>query len=206
MPEQALPVTGTALFASREDWLNAFVNAARVKFIEIGYPLPDKVRVSIGFTSTGMRGRSIGECWNDTVSADGHFEIFLKPTTQTASRIADILTHELVHAAVGLAAKHGKKFRDCATALGLEGKMTSTVAGQAWYEWALPVLDRLGTFPYAAMAKGVSSAKPKQKTNLLKVECNECGWLARVTAKWVEPYATLRCPDSDCDGSLEVAE
>lgn len=206
MPQHDKPVTGLSLFATREDWLNAFVDASRPVFAQAGYPLPDKIRVSVGFTSSGMRGRSIGECWNDTCSDDGHFEIFLKPTTQTPSRLADILTHELVHAAVGLEARHGKKFKACATAMGLEGKMTSTIAGKAWYVWALPILTRLGEMPYAPMTGGESTAKPKQKTNLLKVECNECGWLARVTMRWIEPYATMRCPDPDCNGSLECQE
>jgi hypothetical protein len=205
-PQHNKPVSYVSMFDTREDWLNAFVSATRPIFENAGFPLPEKVRVSIGFTSSGKRGKSIGECWNDTCSDDGHFEIFLKPTTQTASRLADILTHELCHAAVGLKAAHGKRFRACAIAMGLEGKMTSTIAGVAWYHWALPVLERLGPIPYAAMALGDSSAKPKQKTNLLKVECGTCGWLARVTAKWVHPYSELQCPDPDCSGTLHAAE
>lgn len=202
MPKHDLPVTGLSLFHTREDWLNAFVERARPVFAAAGFPLPDKIRVAVGFTSTGKRGKVIGECWSDTCSQDGHFEIFLKPTTQTPSRLADITTHELCHAAVGIKAGHGPKFKACATAVGLEGKMTSTIAGVGWYEWALPVLEKLGPMPYAAMTLGESSAKPKQKTNLLKVECNECGWLARVTRRWIEPYNELSCPDPLCTGTL----
>lgn len=193
------------LYSTREEWLNAFVMGARPQFDLKGYPLPDKIRVAVGFTSSGMRGKVIGECWSSDCSTDGHFEIFLKPTTQTPSRLADILTHELVHAAVGLKARHGKQFKACAVALGLEGKMTSTTASVRWYEWALPVLEALGPMPYAAMTGGESSGKPKQKTNLLKVECDTCQWLARVTAKHIEPHNHLDCPVPDCDGTLTVA-
>ena len=189
---------------TREQWLNAFVSAARPEFTNAGYPLPDKIRVSVGFTSSGAKGNRIGECWSDVASEDGHFEIFIRPSETSDARIADILTHELVHAAVGLEAKHGRIFKACATALGLEGKMTSTVAGEAWYLWALPILTDLGAMPYGQLNDGLSSAKPKQKTNLLKLECPDCGWLARVTAKHIEPHSHLNCPVPDCDGTLQV--
>lgn len=192
-----------AIFETRENWLNAFVDKARVQFGLAGYPLPDAVRVSIGFTSGGARGKSIGECWDSVASADGHFEIFLRPTMQTDARIADVLTHELCHAAAGLEAKHGGRFKAVATAMGLEGKMTSTVAGADWYTWALPILEELGPLPHGTLADGMSSGKPKQSTNLKKVECNVCGWLARVTVKHIAPYAVLQCPDPDCIGVLE---
>lgn len=193
------------IFDTREAWLNAFVEAARAQFETAGHPLPDKVRVSVGFTSSGKRSKVIGECWSDQASADGHFEIFIRPNQHSDARIADILTHELVHAAVGLKAGHGAAFKACATALGLEGKMTATTAGTEWYTWALPILDALGPMPYAALSEGASTAKPKQKTNLLKVECDCCGWLARVTRKHIEPHDVLQCP-TGCGGVLEVDE
>lgn len=192
-------------YATREEWLNAFVQATRPHFERVEAPLPDKVRVSVGFTSAGGKSNRIGECWHNEASADGHFEIFLKPTIETDARIADILTHELVHAAVGIAEGHGKRFKSIAMALGLKGKMTSTVAGEEWYLWALPVLDSLGPMPYAAIHGGASTAKPKQKTNLLKVECSHCGWLARVTNKHIEPHPYLACPVPECDGMLIVS-
>lgn len=191
----------TAIFDTREAWLNAFVEAAKPQFENAGYPLPAKIRVGVGFTSTGKRGKSIGECWDERASDDGHFEIFIRPNQETDARIADILTHELVHAAVGLEARHGPKFKACATALGLEGKMTATTAGEDWYKWALPVLSALGPIPHAKLQEGESSAKPKQKTNLRKVECDSCGWLARVTRKHIEPHAVLSCP-TGCGGEL----
>lgn len=192
------------LYLTREEWLNAFVTASRPHFERVGAPLPDKVRVSVGFTSKGSKGNRIGECWASEASADGHFEIFLKPSTKTASRLADILTHELVHAAVGLAAGHGPGFGKVARALGLTGKMTSTTAAQGWYEWALPILNALGPMPYGVLDGGQSTAKPKQKTNLLKVECDCCGWLARVTAKHMD-HVLLVCP-TQCGGTLAIVD
>lgn len=187
---------------TREQWLNAFKDKAAPLFASAGYPIPSNVRISIGFTSGGTRGKRIGECWGEAASSDGSFEIFIKPSLLSDARIADVLTHELIHAAVGLDAKHGKVFKACATALGLEGKMTATTAGEGWYAWALPLLDQLGPMPYAAIT-GNMGGKKKQATALLKVECDnhECGWLARVTLKHLEPHDTLDCP-TGCGGSL----
>lgn len=199
-------MTENAKYETREAWLNAFVLFAREQFARVGAPLPEKVRVSVGFTSTGARSNRIGECWQDVASSDGHFEIFLKPTIDSDARMADILTHELVHAAAGIDAGHGAGFKRIANALGLIGKMTSTTASEDWYRWALPILTEIGPMPYGQLNSGKSTAKPKQKTNLLKVECPACGWLARVTSKHIAPHDHLQCPVPDCVGVLLTDE
>ena len=185
---------------TREAWLNAFAREAAPHFEEAGFPLPPNVRISIGFPSAGAKGKAIGECWSSVASRDGHFEIFLKPTLETDSRIADVLTHELVHAAVGLEHKHDRVFKRCATALGLEGKMTATVAGDQWRAWAEPVLAKLGPMPGAPLAN-MTTGKKKQTTRLIKCECDTCGFVFRATRQWI--LDAMRCPDPDCDGKVE---
>lgn len=192
--------------ATREDWLNAFITAARPIFAAVNAPLPLKVRVAIGFTSRGIRGSRIGECWSTEASEDGHYEIFIKPTLDNAARICDVLTHELIHAAVGIKAGHGPAFKRVMIALGLKGKPTATVAGEDWYRWALPIIADLGAFPYGAMTGGATADRKKQRSYLLKVQCTHCEWTARVTAKHLDPYARLRCPDVECDGELIGSE
>jgi hypothetical protein len=195
----------TALYETREAFLNAFIEAARPHFERVNAPLPSNVRVAVGFTSRGSRGNRIGECWSDAASGDGHFEIFIKPTLTDAYKICDVLTHELIHAAVGLDAGHGATFKRVATSLGLEGKASATVAGKDWFSWAGPILQELGDMPYGALdADKASSARKKQATALLKVECPACGFLARVTNKHIAPHPFLNCPVPDCDGELMV--
>jgi len=194
--------TSNYQYETREAWLNAFLALARPHFVRVGAPLPDKVRVSVGFTSQGLRSNRVGECWHEAASTDGHYEIFLKPTTDTDARIATILTAQLIHAAVGIDAGRGPKYKAVANALGFTGKMTSPYASSDWYVWALPILDIVGPMPYAALTDGKSTAKPKQKTNLLKVECVSCGWLARVTAKHITGHDHLNCPVPECVGVL----
>lgn len=209
---------------TREAWLNAFVAAARLKFAEVGNPIPFKVRVAIGWPSAGSNSRAVGECWSDTVSADSHFEIFIVPREGCAIEICDTLTHELVHAAVGLAAKHGPLFGKCARAVGLQGKLTGC-AGRGhpdWESWALPLIEALGPFPGAALQDrvpsptaggrpikikpdGVSSRPPSQTNRHLKLECDACGIILRTTKS---AMATIDgdpiCINPLCDGTLQA--
>lgn len=198
--ERLIAMAEEPLFSTREEWLNAFAREAAPQFEEAGFPLPSNVRISIGFPSAGAKGRAIGECWASVCSSDGHFEIFLKPTLETDSRIADVLTHELVHAAVGLDKKHGPVFKRCATKLGLGGKMTATVATDAWHAWAEPILAKLGPMPGAPLAD-MTTGKKKQTTRLIKCQCDACGFTFRATRQWL--LDAMRCPDPDCDGAIQ---
>lgn len=195
---------------TREDWLNSFTDKARATFEAQGFPLPASVRSSIGFTSMGRRSNRIGECWSKEASADQHFEIFLHPGFQSdAGHVADVLTHELCHAATP-GAGHGPTFKKCATRMGLVGKMRSagfpkSDAGQLIAPaWAQPILDELGAFPAADLTGGKIEGGPKkQKSRLVKAECMDCGLVFRITAKYIVEREELRCPDVECSGELE---
>jgi len=191
---------------TREQWLNEFTNAARPYFKKAGHPLPKKVRCSIGFPSAGRRSRVIGECWQTSASADKVSEIFIRPSLQSDThRIADVLTHELCHAALPEGEGHGKLFRNLASSLGLTGKMTATVAGPAWHEWADPIIKQLGKLPGASLGEREKlGGKKKQTTRLIKLECDDCGWTCRTTKLHIESHAHLECPTS-CGGSLCIA-
>lgn len=193
-------MTDTIQFA--ETWLNRFKDAAGPAFANAGYPLPPNLRVRIGLPSTGYRSNVIGECFGPAASTDGHYEIYISPkVAEGDARIADILTHELCHAACGLEEGHGKTFGQLARAMGLEGKLTATVAGSDWFAWAAPILEALGPMDFAALSADLRPRKKKQ-TFLLKVECPDCGWLARVTKSHIEPHDYLNCPVPDCNGTL----
>lgn len=198
----------TDIYKTREAWLLGFVEASRPMFRECGADLPDKVRVSVGFPSKGARSKVIGECWTAAASADGASEVFIVPGLQAnPSRVADVLTHELIHAALGTEAGHGPKFRRLMKKLGLEGKATAMVAGDHWRSWALPIVEALGPFPGDGLDASLKLAggKKTQTTRYLKVCCTMCDWTARVTAKHLEGHSVLRCPDPDCEGELERA-
>ncbi len=190
---------------TREQWLNAFTAAARPRFVEAGHPLPAEVRCSIGFPSSGIRSKTIGQCFYKEGSEDGHAEIFLRPSLQSdTSRIADVLTHELAHAALGTGFGHGKEFKALATALGLTGKMTATVAGPEWHLWADKIIAKLGPLPGANLNGGeLEGGKKKQTTRMIKLSCNACDFVCRTSAKHITD--DMVCPTS-CGGGLSTGE
>jgi len=192
----------TSTINTREEWLQKFTTAARAVFLDAGYVVPE-VRVSVGFTSKGARGKRIGECWVPEASEDQTPEIFISPTIGDAFRIADIHTHELIHA-TGIRG-HKTDFVRCMKAVGLEGKPTATTAGDAWRAWALPIIEELGPLPHAALSGAAGgSTEKKQSTRMIKCECVSCGFVFRTSSKWLEAGSDLRCPDRDCGGSLGI--
>ncbi|UXO93783.1 transcription elongation protein [Pseudanabaena phage Pan1] len=194
----------TKKFKTREAWLNEFTRRARPVFKAKGYTIPDNVRVSVGFTSKGAKTNRIGECWSSKSSEDGAFEIFITPAIGDASRIADIHTHELIHATVGLEAGHKKPFVDCMKAVGLIGKPTATIAGPEWHAWADKILESLGPLPHAALKAGGNGVK-KQSTRMIKCQCQDCGFVMRTSSQWIEnACGDLRCPDPICGGSMDI--
>jgi len=177
---------------TREAWLNEAVKLFGPLFIEAGAPLPSKIRVSIGFCSTGRKSSGVGECWGDEASEDRHFEIFLKPEIEGAIMALDILAHELVHAAVGIKAGHGAAFKRVALGIGLAGKMRSTVAGPELNRKLHAIHAVLGEFPYGRLAG--DNGRRKTATRLVKCACQECGYTLRTTRKWLDEAGAPICP------------
>ena len=176
----------------RQQWLENGVQALREHFAGAGYTIPDNVRVSIGFPhGRGGKGKAIGQCWDSVASTDKHHEIFVSPILAISSRVLGVLAHELVHATVGVSAGHKGAFKQCALAIGLEGKMTATEESQEFRKWAGVFVATHGEYPAGALN---DATRKKQSTRLLKCECGECGYVARVTSKWIEEAGAPLCP------------
>lgn len=202
---------------NRETWLRTLAEFMMPRFEQCGFPIPP-FRVGTGFTSGGQYCNAGGECWNKTVSADGHFEIFIMPDRTDNMEIAAILCHELIHAAVGLQERHKGNFAVMMNRLGLLRPYTSSVPGPQFIEWIQPKLDELGPIPHAALKfrrtkggaepeageggseagtddgePGSSNAKKKQSTRMLKAHCEECGYTVRLAKKWAQALGA-ECP------------
>jgi hypothetical protein len=183
------------LHKTREEWLNDLAGKLAPMFTAKGAPLPPRVRIAIGFPSTGGKGRRVGECWDAKASKDATFEILLRPDLDAPAELAHILVHELVHAAVGIAAGHGPKFRKLAVALGLQGKMKSTTAGPELVAALAPILAKIGPLPHAKLDfSGLTTRPKKQTARLIKCECAACGYTVRTTRKWLEEAGAPVCP------------
>lgn len=135
---------------NREAWLTAMAERMAPRFAELGFPLP-KFRVSIGFTSGGMNSRANAEVWSDKASADGYFEILIRPDVDSSAYAAALLAHELTHAAVGLKEGHRGNFKKVMMLIGMTKPFTSTVPTPRFDEWVKPFLDELGELPHGRL-------------------------------------------------------
>jgi hypothetical protein len=188
------------MIPTREEWLGRMVEAFRPAFAGLGYPLPERIRVSCGWPSKSAlssKSRRIGEAWSHACSGDGAHETFLSPVLADPIDVGAVLVHELVHHAVGV--KHGHKgpFKRCALAIGLEGPMRATSAGQALRERLHAIATDLGAYPHAVL-QGTDGRK-KQSTRMLKVTCADCGCIVRMTRQWLD---TVGAPTCACGGAM----
>jgi hypothetical protein len=78
------------LHETREAWLNYVVHRMTRIFQQLTAPLPARLRIAIGFTSSGRRSKRIGECWDNQCSEDGYFEIFIRPDLLKPANYSDI--------------------------------------------------------------------------------------------------------------------
>lgn len=177
-------------YETREAWLNAGVDALRSHFADVGFPVPTVVRVSVGFPRA--KRKAVGQCWKRSAAKDGVSQIFITPSEADAVEVLDTLAHELVHAAIDPFSGHNGKFVKACKAVGLtSGKPTSAAAGDELRSELVKMASSLGEYPHAALSP---SDGPKQTTRLLKVSCRECGYVARVTAKWLDDAGAPLCP------------
>jgi hypothetical protein len=198
---------------TREGWLRELVHRCHEELFRnpmynteasdlVPFELP-KFRIACSWPGGGSPRKRIGECWSSTASGDGATEMMVSPALGDPMRVADVVVHEMVHMYVGTEAGHKGPFRKLAVAIGLEGKMTATVAGERLMEALQRILDDMGDYPHAQLS---TAGRKKQSTRLLKVTCSDddCGCVYRVTAKWVDAAGgAMHCPV--CKGFAKLA-
>lgn len=196
------------LFENRETWLEALIRALRPTFALRGYPLPEMVKVALGFPYLAKRakgGKALGECWASEASGDGSTEIFISPLIADRDYVARVLVHELVHAAVGVKHAHKAPFARAGRALDLEGKPAHMIGGATQWQWLGPIVEALGPLPHSGLVDAERAGEKKQTTRMLKVTCPCCGFTFRTSAKWLEGKAHLNCPDPECGTQIDLA-
>lgn len=179
-------------FDTREAWLaRGAVLITHTVFAAAGIEVP-VVKTSCSWPGGGSARKRIGECWAKRMSEAGVNEIFISPVIADPVQALDILTHELVHASDDCASGHGGEFVRRARKVGLEGKPTATVAGAALRAKLAEIAEALGPYPHATLNL---SARKKQTTRMIKVECGDCDGVFRTTQKWLdEATHGLCCP------------
>lgn len=180
---------------TREQWLTASLEPIRKHFFGRGYTVP-QVRLACGWPSvrgTSAKKRRIGEAWSGEAASDGVVQIFISPYLIEVTEVLATLVHEVCHAVVGNKEKHNKVFGKCARAVGLEGKLTATYAGEKLIAEFAAWLPALGDYPHAKLDLLKGPVK-KQTTRMIKMECAECGYVARTSKKWLDEVGVAHCP------------
>lgn len=182
----------TPIHATREQWLVRATDILRSGlFRDHGATVPN-VRLSVGFPG-GTRGKkAIGQIWFAQAIADGIPQVFVSPIIGDPVRALDILVHELVHACHPTAGHKGA-FKRLATAVGLVGKMTATIAGPELKAKLEALSAELGPFPHGEISMANRPTKT-QTTRLVKVACPSCEYPVRVTRKWLDDMGAPSCP------------
>lgn len=187
------------MISNREAWLNQATNELKNRvFAPHGFEVPS-VRVSVGIPSLRARKSSqvrIGECWHPDATGDKVSQIFISPELTDSVRVIDVLAHELIHA-VHPGKGHRKEFSQTMRKIGLEGIPTATVAGPELKHTIGTIISTLGEYPHAKLDL---SLRKKQDTRMLKVSCDLCGYIARVSGKWINSLGAPICPG--CDTSM----
>lgn len=167
----------------RQEWVEKALKALRTHFNECGYKVPENIRITIGWPKGGRT--RIGECFFTEASMDQHFEIFVSPELGTGSKfknqyVMEVMAHEICHTIAGFKAAHKKPFKIIATAIGLQGKMTSTEPGPKMLKLIETFEQENGPYPYGALTR---SMVKKKKTYMIKCECETCGYQVYTTEK-----------------------
>ena len=175
----------------RQEWIETAVKMFREHFSANWQTVPDNIRLSVGFPVGAKDGKRIlGQCFPMEFSKDQHWEIFISPNYVDSVEILETIAHEMVHATVKEPGHRGK-FKQCALAIGFEAPMTATPAGPKMLEFINKIIEAIGKFPAGDLNL---MKRKKQATNLKKCECPDCGYIARVTMKWIKKVGEPICP------------
>lgn len=186
---------------TREEWLNRAVNHLRSHFADAGITLPRTIRVSCGWPSrraTSRSRRTIGQCFPTAMAADKVPQLFISPVLAEPTAVLTVLAHELVHAADDCSSGHRGEFVRMAKAVGLVAPWTATTASEELQLVLERMAAELGEYPHAELVP--SNKIKKDGTRMLKIECRDCGFVARTTRKWIDDVGLPTCA---CGGEFE---
>jgi len=207
VPSSALNIKALIIMlihTERETYLQSAVEELRPSFSANGHTLPLAIRVSCALPSNAKRSGAIGECWADTRSSDGHYEIFISPTLDNPARVFDVLIHELCHTAKGCM-NHGVNFQRLAEAMLLipaSSSWKATVGAPTFMDAYGSIIEGLGDYPHAALDM---SSRKTQGTRMLKASCPSCSYTVRLTAKWAfDTFGDPRLPICPCGDTLAL--
>lgn len=179
--------------ATREGWLHEVTTELRPIIKQrTGLVVPKQILLSCGFPSRRAGSGRIGECHPSQPGTP----VFVSPLVHNPLDVAQVLIHELIHAALPAKTGHRAPFSKAARKLDLGGKPTATVRTPALDSWLAPILKAVGKYPHLKIDL---SGRKVQSTRLLKLTCDNCSYIIRTTAKWLEQGS----PSCYCGGDFQ---
>ncbi len=189
-------------------WRDAGKSVTRYKHKEVAFACS---LMSSGMTKTG----EAAHCHYKQATGNGKHEIRMSVTLggkkkqADSARIADILLHEMIHTMTYRHGHRGGFFWICKN-VGLEGKMTSTVASPELRERIITdVVKVLGKYPHGGVKLAGRFAPRGQRgvgSRSIKCECQQCGCTIRMTRVWItkalDEQGWVSCPV--CQEDMEV--
>ena len=201
---------------TREEYLMAGVKELSKLFKQAGHTVPKDVKVTMSLPTKNARPskiQTIGQCFARSASDGGINEILITPLLNNSVDVLSVLTHELVHAIDDCTNGHKAPFKRIAEAVGLEGKMTNTIAGEELTEKIKAIVKKLGRYPH----KKLNLSTTKQSTRLILISCGRilsdsissiepCGAKMRVSRKVIDEstvwLGSATCPFCGSVGTL----
>ena len=188
------------LTMTREAWMLRAIPFLKAMLIAAGAPEFPAPLVSMSLPSRGAFAKTrqrIGECWDKRAAKSGkQSTILISPVLSEPVQILDILTHELIHSALGAGKGHGPEFKKVALAVGLTGPMRSTVAGPELKKVLEELAKKLGPFVHDPLSNYKSPMK-KQTTRMRLYVCDNCKCKIR---KASDSFMAMHYCEEDIDG------
>lgn len=156
-----------------QKWLQDATELLRPEFLKHKFELPEKIRVSCGFPSSGglARQKTLGQCWDAECAQDGVHQIYISPLISDNLRVLDILVHELGHTLFTPDVEHKLPFKKFCKEIGLEGPATTTLAGVELTKVLQGVVEKLGDYPHVKLVP--EEKERKAGTRMQKLICKK---------------------------------
>lgn len=172
---------------NREEWLAILASRTLAEIsTRIDYTEEEtSVKLSCGFPATqGKRNKVLASLVPPTASQDFNAEVFVTPELSDKHEVAKAILPLLVSVATG-DYKRGASYRNALQALRLN------LAGAPTPPWAYAIVENLPAYPHAQIELPPVA---KQSTRLIKVACNPCGYIARVSRSTLNAFGAPICP------------
>jgi hypothetical protein len=175
---------------TREEWLTKAARMIRAELVDQLTDLTTDRDIKISIAP--MRSKRLGECWPSSRSPVDHKnEIFISAHNDDSMVVLETTTHELLHAYDDCKSGHKGAFARAARAIGLEGKLTATHAGEKLKNTLGEYVELLGDIPHSAL----THANKDKGRNNNKLVCDDCGFKANLSAKWANQTGDgFQCP------------